>query len=409
MKWYDNSIGRFCVRRVYCRCINYYLDAYLKQFQAKVIKQELDNEGKWYIVLNETVFYPTGGGQPHDTGELEKEPVIGVEEVDGEIRHYVSKPIDSDDLVHGSIDWERRFDHMQQHAGQHLLSASFADLFNLEMVSFHLGKEVSTIDLHTPDLSEAQVKEAVQLANNIILENRPIETKWVDNNELKHYQLRKTPSVTKDIRLVIIPDFDYNACNGTHPKSTGEVRAIKVLNWERQKKNIRIQFVCGNRVLNQFDKKQSVLLALIELMSAPELDLVHVIKQRLVKEKELEKSLEKLKEELLSNEAKELISSDELVIGRTYEDRSIKELQKLAQIITGQAPKCTVFFVSKNENRLQVNAAKGKESILNCKEPVLAALPIISEKSGGSESLVQGGGGALTLSSEFLEQILGRV
>ncbi|KHF37858.1 serine-tRNA(Ala) deacylase AlaX [Halalkalibacter okhensis] len=387
----------------------YYSDAYLQQFHAEMLKQEQDENGNWYIVLSETAFYPTGGGQPNDIGYLENMPVIGVEEMDKEIRHYVTAPIEKKDLIQGRINWQRRFDHMQQHAGQHILSAAFAKLFDFQTVSFHLGKDIATIDLSVSELHEAKVKEAVHLANNIILENLPIETKWATTEELSQYQLRKAPSVTEDIRLVLIPGYDDNACGGTHPRTTGEVRAIKVLNWEKQKKHIRVQFVCGNRVLHQFDEKQSTLLTLTDLLSAPEQELPQTIKRKIAKEKELEKSIEKLKEKLISYEAEELISLDERIIGRTYEDRSIKELQQLAQKITEVAPRCAVFFVSKNKERLQVVAAKGKESNINCKKPVLDALPSISGKGGGSEVLVQGGGVSTMESDQFLSLVLEQV
>ncbi|WP_313897576.1 alanyl-tRNA editing protein [Bacillus litorisediminis] len=160
-----------------------------------------------------------------------------MEDREGEIRHYLEKPIpDISQPVIGQIDWDRRFDHMQQHAGQHILSAAFEELFHMKTVSFHLGTEVLTIDLDTSELTEDIALQAENLANQIILENRPIETKWVTEEEAKKYRLRKELSVTDQIRLVIIPDFDYNGCGGTHPSSTGQVGSIKILNWEKQRK-----------------------------------------------------------------------------------------------------------------------------------------------------------------------------
>ena len=186
------------------------------------------------------------GGQPNDIGTLADQHVINVEEIDGEIRHYLEGPfLDTNKEIAGTIDWERRFDHMQQHTGQHLLSAAFDQLFEYRTIGFHLGAEIVTIDLETEVLTEHQVQRAEGLANQIILENRPIEVKWVTEEELSQYPLRKETKVKDDIRLVIIPDFDYNGCGGTHPKATGEVSSVKVLDWERQKKKVRVQFVCG--------------------------------------------------------------------------------------------------------------------------------------------------------------------
>lgn len=253
------------------------------------------------------------GGQPHDTGTLNHIKVVNVEEINGEIRHFVEKPISEQNIdVTGVIDWERRFDHMQQHSGQHILSAAFEELFGYRTVSFHLGKEVLTIDLDIEELSEQKAMEAEKLANQIILENRPIETKWVTERELSKYPLRKQPSVTENIRLVIIPDFDYNGCGGTHPHSTGQVGAIKILDWERQRKRIRVQFVCGNRVLKQLGKKQKVIRELNALLNASEEEIITAASRLLDHAKETEKSLEEARENLLHYEAKELLEKANL-------------------------------------------------------------------------------------------------
>lgn len=383
----------------------YYTDSEQKQFSARVLKQEQGVEGNWYVTLSETAFYPTGGGQPCDTGHIQGIPVIGVEEIDGEIRHKLKSILPNHDHVHGVIDWERRFDHMQQHCGQHMLSAAFANVFQFETVSFHLGKEVCTIDLATEKLGEEEVKEAVKIVNKLILENRAIETKWVREEEISQYHLEKKPSVKGNIRLVIIPDFDQNACGGTHPKSTGEVGALKVLQWERHKKQTRVSFICGERVLEQFDRKHNTLLNLTKALHSPEHELLHVVEKRLLKEKEAQIEITHLKEKLLYFEAKEMIADGELIIERMFEERSFKELQQLAQIIVEQNPNCTVFFVSRNESRLQVIGAKGENSRTPCKKPILKALTFMNGKGGGTERFVQGGGDSNGSSSEVLQYI----
>lgn len=224
----------------------YYQDAYLQTFSAKVRKQTQDESGNWFVVLDRTAFYPTGGGQPFDIGTLNDIQVLNVEEIEGEIRHYIDRPIaETEEKIFGVIDWQRRFDHMQQHAGQHILSATFEELFEFETVSFHLGKEVLTIDLNTDELKEEQAQQVEIRANQIILENQPIDTRWVNSAELSQYKLRKRISVTEDIRLVIIPDFDYNGCGGTHPNSTGQVGSLKILDWERQKRKFEFNLYVG--------------------------------------------------------------------------------------------------------------------------------------------------------------------
>ena len=301
----------------------YYEDPYLTTFTASIIKKEPE-----YVIISETAFYPTGGGQPCDTGSLNGISVINVEIIDGELRHFLAEPLDSQSIeVKGSINWRRRFDHMQQHAGQHILSAAFAELFQMQTVSFHLGKETATIDLDTTEVTEEQLKKVEELANQIILENRAIETKWVTEDELTQYKLRKATSIKEDIRLVIIPDFDYNACGGTHPSSTGQVGSIKILQTEKQKRHIRVEFVCGKRVLTQLDRKQNVLLNLISRLSSPEEKLVDTANNLLHTNKNLEKLLNEHKQELLKFEAKELLKqSINDIVGVTFEDSFIQDL-----------------------------------------------------------------------------------
>jgi alanyl-tRNA synthetase len=389
----------------------YYQDPYLQAFTAKVVKQEQNDAGNWYVVLNQTAFYPTGGGQPHDLGTIADNAVINVEEIDGEIRHYLEGPLD--DIrkdVTGKIEWERRLDHMQQHAGQHILSAAFDHLFGYKTIGFHLGSELLTIDLETDNLSQQHVQQAEELANQIILENRPIETKWVTENELTQYKLRKETKVKEDIRLVIIPNFDDNGCGGTHPKATGEVQTIKVLDWERQKKKVRVQFVCGNRVVTQLGQKQKVLLELTKILNAPEKEMEQAVLRLLESNKTLEKALEQAQENLLHYEAKNLlgkrIRTNQNLVSEVFQNRSIQELQKLARLITAEDETSIVYFVSQNENRLQVVCARGQAGAQSMKKVIATALPLINGKGGGNDSFAQGGGEARMSGERMLQHIL---
>jgi alanyl-tRNA synthetase len=386
----------------------YYQDAYLQSFSAKVLNHGVDEKRRPYIVLDQTAFYPTGGGQPFDTGTIEDVQVVDVEEVNGEIRHYLEKqwPEKATEIM-GVINWDRRFDHMQQHAGQHILSASFDQLFQYKTVSFHLGKEVLTIDIDTENLSEQEAMQAEDLANQIIFENRPIETKWVSEDELQQYELRKETKVKEDIRLVIIPNFDYNGCGGTHPKATGEVRAIKILNWERQKKKIRIEFICGNRVLEQFHEKQKVLLELTKILSAPEKDMATAVNRILESGKEVERDLEKAKGQLLQYEANHLLSefSENQLLYKVFQNRTIQELQQLARFITAEEEGTCVFLAAENENRLQLVAARGTARNANMKLLMGEILPLINGKGGGNEAFAQGGGEAVMTGEQLLHHI----
>ncbi|GKV56299.1 alanyl-tRNA editing protein [Sporosarcina sp. NCCP-2222] len=383
----------------------YYQDAYQKEFTAEVLRQAEDENGRPYVVLSNTAFYPTGGGQPHDTGSIQRIAVVDVEEVDSEIRHYLAEPLQEAVQVEGVIDWERRFDHMQQHAGQHILTASFVELFGFPTVSFHLGKELVSIDLDVEEVTEEQLRAAERLANDILLNNRPIETKWVTEEELDQYALRKQLAVTDEIRLVIIPDFDYNGCGGTHPKSTGEVGLISILGTEKQKRKTRVHFVCGGRVLKQLHKKNAELREASQLLSAPEDGVSEAIAKLQSSHHILEKSLEDANETLLAVEAKELADSKEetSVIKAAFTNRTVQELQKLARLIAQEDESAIVFLVAKNDTKLQFVAARGAAVSTSMKQVASGVLPLLNGKGGGNDAFVQGGGERTMLADELLE------
>ncbi|TKC19419.1 alanyl-tRNA editing protein [Robertmurraya kyonggiensis] len=388
----------------------YYQDVDQKEFATHGIYQKQDEDGNCFVVLSETYFYPTGGGQPHDTGTLNGVAVTNVEEIDGEIRHYVEEKLDQIEEIKGIIDWNRRFDHMQQHSGQHILTAAFVELFGFETVSFHLGQETATIDITTNALTEDILQKVEQRANEIIHENHPIETKWVTREEALQYKLRKKLSVTENIRLVIIPDYDYNGCGGTHPTSTGQVSSLKILDWEKQKDKARVQFICGNRVLKHLHFKHTTTTELSRMLSVPEGELPMATNKLLETNKVLGKTIDELREELLQYEANELIASKvalngEKMVVQLFQNRTIQELQKLARLLTNQVEKINVFFVTDNGEQLQFVCLRDKEASVNMKIVVQQILPLIEGKGGGNETAAQGGGKAVITGEELLNQI----
>lgn len=383
----------------------YYQDAYIKSFTAELIRQGADESGRNYAVLTQTAFYPTGGGQPFDTGILNGVEVVDVEEIDGEIRHYIKELLEEGMPIEGEIDWGRRFDHMQQHAGQHILSAAFEELYGYKTVSFHLGKDTLTIDLDTESLSAEEADRIEELANQVILENRPVITKWVDEDELKQYKLRKALSVSNNIRLVIIPEFDYNGCGGTHPNSTAEVGYLKILGWERQKKIIRVEFVCGQRVLRKLGQKHEIIKELSVMLNASEQDMVSAVNRLLGQKKTTEKSIEEMRDQLLKYEAADLAEANTgAIISRVYQNRGIQELQRLARLLAEQADDKVFLLVAENEDKLQFVFTRGKNARGNLKDWSKHALSLIDGKGGGSDQLVQGGG-RLMPGEEFIREI----
>ena len=379
----------------------YYEDAYIREFSAKVVRNETD-----YVVLSETAFYPTGGGQPHDLGYLNGIAVTNVEIIEGEIRHYLASPI-TETEVEATIDWERRFDHMQQHTGQHILSAALDELFQFKTVSFHMGKDYATIDLNTDQISQEQLEEAEKLANEIILENRSIETKWITEGELSNYPLRKAPKVKEDIRLVIIPGYDYNACGGIHPSSTGQVGQLKIVGTERQKKQIRVEFLCGNRILSQFTRKEKILNELISTLSSPAERLAETTRNLIVGQSQLEKQLAEAQEKLLSYEAKELREHrKEKNVTAIYQDRPIQQLQKLAKHVVEQDPHSFCMFVGENNNKLQIILARGTARTEKMNELMKSLLTLINGKGGGNDSFAQGGGDPIVPAEKLVQQAI---
>ena len=388
----------------------YYIDAYTKDFTTKIIKQDYDKEDNLYVVLNETAFYPTGGGQPYDTGTLNGTLVTNVEEVNGEIRHFIAEQLETAE-VEGKINWERRFDHMQQHAAQHILSAAFWDHFNIPTIGFHLGKETVTIDLETENLPAETIEKAVQIANNIVFENHPIRIQWMNLEEAKTLPLRKEPTLTENIRVVIIENFDYNGCGGTHPRRTGEVGLIQVLNWERNKGGIRLTFIAGWRTLKLMGQQQQIMKDVSKQLNSSETDIPAKVAQLLISQKENEKAIQTMNEKLLFAEANELLQQPAeihagFLISKVFTNRSMQEVAKLSAIIIEQQEHAITYFVIENDDKLQCILACGKTVTLDMNALLKDALPAIEGKGGGNKKSARGGGKAIMSGDEFLHQLI---
>ncbi|PHF55142.1 alanyl-tRNA editing protein [Bacillus toyonensis] len=388
----------------------YYIDAYTKDFTTKIIKQDYDKEDNLYVVLNETAFYPTGGGQPYDTGTLNGTLVTNVEEVNGEIRHFIAEQLETAE-VEGKINWERRFDHMQQHAAQHILSAAFWDHFNIPTIGFHLGKETVTIDLETENLPAETIEKAVQIANNIVFENHPIRIQWMNLEEAKTLPLRKEPTLTENIRVVIIENFDYNGCGGTHPRRTGEVGLIQVLNWERNKGGIRLTFIAGWRTLKLMGQQQQIMKDVSKQLNSSETDIPAKVAQLLISQKENEKAIQTMNGKLLFAEANELLQQPAeihagFLISKVFTNRSMQEVAKLSAIIIEQQEHAITYFVIENDDKLQCILACGKTVTLDMNALLKDALPAIEGKGGGNKKSARGGGKAIMSGDEFLHQLI---
>src|SRR5215471_8868416 len=292
----------------------YYHDSFLYDFDAQVVEL-LQRNGKHAVVLDRTAFYPTSGGQVHDTGKFllsDKKEVAVVEvadEDDGRIFHLAVEPVSVGSRVRGSIDGVRRRDHMQQHSGQHVLSAAFVRLFQMPTVSFHMGAESCTIDLETAGLSASHIEQAEQLANEVVLEDRPVAIRFVALEEARELGLRKLPpKQTGDLRLIDIADFDLTACGGTHVASTGQIGAILVRKTEKVKQGMRVEFVCGLRTVATARKDYTALTEAAGLLSTH----IHELPQQVAKAGEESRAAgrahHKLLEELAELHAQRLLA-----------------------------------------------------------------------------------------------------
>ncbi len=239
----------------------YWQDPYQQQFTATVVEVTTYN-GRPAVVLDRTAFYPTGGGQPHDQGTLNGIPVAEVieRETDGAILHVLAEPL-KDREVEGRIAWERRFDHMQQHTGQHILSQAFLQVAGAQTVSFHIGRETVTIDLDRVGLPPAAIEAAEELANRVVLENREVQAWFAEGENGEGLGLRRAPNpkARGRLRIVEVVGFDRSACGGTHVRRTGEVGPIRIVRLERRGGETRVSFLCGWRALRDDQNKQRLL------------------------------------------------------------------------------------------------------------------------------------------------------
>jgi alanyl-tRNA synthetase len=287
----------------------YYTDPYAAEFEAGVLAIE-DAAGQRGVVLDRTAFYPTSGGQPFDVGVLGDARVLDViDRDDGSILHVVDRdPVASDGgRVRGRVDWMRRFDHMQQHTGQHVLSAAFARLLDVATLSFHLGSSSSTIDL-AREVSSEEIARAQTAANQVVWENRPVTIRFADAAEAATLSLRKEPARDGLLRLITIEDFDVSACGGTHVSRTGAIGIIAVAGWERFRGGTRIEFLCGTRALQGYRALRDTVAASMRLLSVGAGEIASAIERAQEESKDLRRHVKDLQGRLASFVADALAS-----------------------------------------------------------------------------------------------------
>ena len=374
----------------------YLQNAYLQSCTSNVIERKEANS-KPAVILDQTVFYPTSGGQPFDTGTINDVAVIDVlEDENQQIVHLLEKPIEGGQAA-CEINWQRRFDHMQQHTGQHILSQAVLKVCNGDTLSFHLGDRSATIDIDRSGLSPEIVESVEQLANRTVFENRDVTGRVVAKDEIHEYPVRKLPTVEENIRILEIRDFDYSPCGGTHCSKTGEIGLIKIRRHENYKGGTRIHFVCGNRALKDYQRKSEILKQLTNAMKTAEVDLPHILTKLKDDLKVLTRERDHLKKELLDHEAVSLISeakthADINLVKKIFNARHQQEIKLLAKKIVEKFPETVILFGIRSKGSAQLLFQCSENIDYDMGELMKSACAIINGRGGGRPQQAQGGG-----------------
>lgn len=365
----------------------YFQDPYQRKFSARVLERTLRGEHP-ALLLDQTCFYPESGGQPADSGTLNGVCVLDVFEEGERIYHVCEGDVPGDE-VEGEIDWERRFDHMQQHAGQHLISQGAVRLFGATTLSFHLGKEASTVELDKASFSDEEAGKLEELANRAVFENREIRCRFLSEEEVDAVPLRKPPKKKGVIRVVEVADFDWTACGGTHPRSTGEIGIIKILRWDRIRGHVRLEFVCGKRALRDYARKHRDLRDLSNRLTIDDREILPAFERILQEVKDQKKLIKKLKKELIQHQAEKMIQQTEKpILQAVFTDRTIEDLRHLALTIIKKGAYIVLFGLRK-EDRGHMILACSETLDLDLRDLVPELTSLIRGKGGGRASLVE--------------------
>jgi alanyl-tRNA synthetase len=393
----------------------YYDSSEIHEFDTVVeaVAPVSPEESRPTVILRETAFYPTSGGQVHDTGwlALDGDERLRVTEVadaeDGRIVHYLEAPAKlplAGAAVHGSIDLERRRDHMQQHSGQHVLSAAFVELYQMSTVSFHMGEDYCSIDLATPSVSSRQIEGAEKRANQIIFENRPVRIRYVSRAEAEKLGLRKLPPAERDeLRLVEVADFDVSACGGTHVGASGQIGSIVLRKSERVRQGTRVEFVCGERAVRMARRDYGALSDAAALFSAQLWDVPEQIRKSIEESKLLRKQKDDALDQLAELMALAALhnqpeTNGRKIVVRAFSDRDINFAKLFAQKVTRAAAPAIALVASTVDPPGMVfaqtptqtpGAATGATADMGAL--LKQVLSSVGGRGGGSRDFAQGG------------------
>lgn len=372
----------------------YYTDAYQTQFDADVTGCAPAGD-RFAVTLSATAFYPTSGGQPHDLGRLGGRAVLDVvDEEDGRLVHLVDGPLDIGARVHGTIDWARRFDHMQQHTGQHVLSAAFETICKARTESFHLGTASATIDLGRP-VSPQEIAAAEDDANRVVWQDREVRVRFVSAEEAATLPLRKESGRTGMLRLVDVADYDLSACGGTHVTRTGGIGVISVTGWEKFKGGTRVEFRCGVRALTQLREWRDALAATNRALSVSAVELAPAIERLQGENKTLARTVRTLQEQLAGHVAADLVITaarvgDRVVVAQALDGWDAPGLKAIAASIAATPGACAAVFSATSPALVVI--ARAADVPVDAGAVLKALVAQFGGKGGGKADLAQGGG-----------------
>jgi len=366
----------------------YHHDAYLKDFTAHIVDR---SDGGRRIYLDRTAFYPTSGGQPHDTGEIGGVPVVDVIDEDKRIAHVTSAPVEGVEVA-CRLDWTRRFDHMQQHTGQHLLSAVLVEMYGFETVGFHLGSEASTIDLAAPALEPGQVVEVETRVNERVVENLPVSVTFEASSEAR--ELRRPSDREGMLRIVSVEGLDRTPCGGTHVRATAEIGLVLIRKLDKIRGCVRMEFLCGMRAVRRARSDYETLLRVARLFSSPLDQTPSLVAAQRDALETAEKARRRLAGTLARYQGQELYEATAAgpggvrrVVQRRAAGSIDEELRALAQGFTAQ-PKAV--YVAAIEDPPALLLAVSADAGIHAGELLKAALARCGGRGGGSALIAQG-------------------
>jgi alanyl-tRNA synthetase len=388
----------------------YYTDSHLTEFEARVVAVTERVSGWVAVTLDRTAFYPTGGGQPSDTGMLDDARVVECIDADDEgVLHVLQgRSLAVGATVKGSVDWPRRLDHIQQHTGQHILSQAFISLFKAETRGFRMLDQYSEIDVALDAPTEEKIDRAVELANRIIWEDRPLHIQQVSREEAARLPLRKDSAREGELRLIEIEGFDLTPCGGTHAQRAGEVGLIAVRSFERAKGLARIEFVAGGRALADYNRANHSARNVAAMFSAGRDEAATSVARLLEENKQLTRRVRALEEIAARVEAEELLNEAAILddgvrlCARVFEERDAESLKKLALALISN-PKTVVLLGSREQAAARLVFARSADALGDMNALMRSSCELLDGRGGGRADMAQGGGRNVEKLEEAIE------